>query len=191
MTDVPVSQEAREARIARYLSNEKAARESLATYPESTRQRLEAWQTEQCEWFSDTILEIVAEFITIDDAIRQQAERDAEESYKIGVEEGRQEMVREIDLATGGDGEFWYSTLPGRGCPDDEAMKARVIERFQQAERDVIARMEVVGWMYVRKANEIESAATLIHRRRWSPEQAKGWTETPLYALPTPLAGGA
>ncbi|ABD27413.1 hypothetical protein Saro_2978 [Novosphingobium aromaticivorans DSM 12444] len=75
MTDVPVSQEAREARIARYLSNEKAARESLATYPESTRQRLEAWQTEQCEWFSDTILEIVAEFITIDDAIRQQAER--------------------------------------------------------------------------------------------------------------------
>ncbi len=56
----------------------------------------------------------------------------------------------------------------------------------QQAERDVIARMEVVGWMYVRKANEIESAATLIHRRRWSPEQAKGWTETPLYALPTP-----
>lgn len=70
-----VSQEAREARIARYLSDEKAARESLATYPESTRQRLEAWQSEQSEWFSDTILEIVAEFITIDDAIRQSAER--------------------------------------------------------------------------------------------------------------------
>lgn len=70
-----VSQEAREARIARYLSDEKAARESLAAYPESTRQRLEAWQTEQSEWFSDTILEIVAEFITIDDAIRQSAER--------------------------------------------------------------------------------------------------------------------
>lgn len=70
-----VSQEARGARVARYLSNEKAARESLATYPEATRQRLEAWQTEQHEWFSDTILEIVAEFITIDDAIRQSAER--------------------------------------------------------------------------------------------------------------------
>lgn len=73
---------------------------------------------------------------------RHQAEREEEEAYKIGISEGRQEMVREIDLATGGDGEFRWSTEPDRHCPCEEAMKARVIERFHQAERETLARME-------------------------------------------------
>lgn len=64
------------------------------------------------------------------------AEREAElvgaeeEAHKIGVEDGRTEMVREIDLATGGDGEFFASTIPGRGCEDADAMKDRVLGRF-------------------------------------------------------------
>lgn len=60
---------------------------------------------------------------------------DEEETHKIGIDEGRQEMVREIDLATGGDGEFRYCMNgdPDRHCPDAEAMKARVLDRFSPA----------------------------------------------------------
>lgn len=82
---------------------------------------------------------------------RHQAEREEEEAYKIGIGEGRQEMVREIDLATGGDGEFRWSTEPDRHCPCEEAMKARVIERFHQAERETLARMEPVAARYRHK----------------------------------------
>lgn len=66
------------SRASRYLSDQKAAQENLATYPESTRQRLEAWQTKQSEWFDNVILEIVSEFITVDDALR------AERSEPVG-----------------------------------------------------------------------------------------------------------
>jgi len=69
---------------------------------------------------------------------------EADEAHKIGIDEGRQEMVREIDLATGGDGEFFASTIPGRGCEDADAMKARVLERFaaMAADKARIAELE-------------------------------------------------
>lgn len=45
---------------------------------------------------------------------------------------------------------------------------------------------EAVAWMYEREANEVERAATVINLTRWSNEQARGWTETPLYAAHPP-----
>lgn len=123
---------------------------------------------------------------------RRQAEREEEEAYKIGISEGRQEMVRDIDLATGGDGEFRWSTEPDRHCPCEEAMKARVIERLHQAERETLARMEPVAWMYTRPNDPLPPS---IMAMRHDPEvfatMAKGgWTETPLFALPpAPEAG--
>ena len=54
---------AREHRLKQYLADEKSAQESLETHPHETRELLRAWQTSQCEWFSGTVLEIVAEFI--------------------------------------------------------------------------------------------------------------------------------
>jgi len=70
----PSEESIRAARMQRYLGDQEAARKELAMYPESVRQRLEAWQEQQGEWFSDTVLEIVAEFIKHDDARRIEAE---------------------------------------------------------------------------------------------------------------------
>lgn len=52
------------------------------------------------------------------------------EAYEFGKRDGYESAIQDLDLATGGDGEFYASTLPGRGCPDAEAMKARILERF-------------------------------------------------------------
>ena len=68
------TEQSRAERTAKYLADESAAREALAMLPEAVRQRLDAWQTAQSEWFSGTVLEIVAEFIAWDDARRIEAE---------------------------------------------------------------------------------------------------------------------
>jgi hypothetical protein len=77
MIPKPSDADLRAARRQRYLGDQEAARKELALYPEHVRQRLEAWQEQQGEWFSDTVLEIVAEFIKHDDARRIAAEREA------------------------------------------------------------------------------------------------------------------
>lgn len=64
------------------------------------------------------------------------AERDADanEAHSIGVADGRSEAVQEIDLKTGGDGEYRYCMGdhdPERHCPDDVAMTARIVARFE------------------------------------------------------------
>jgi len=99
-----------------------------------------------------------------------------DETYKIGVEDGRQEMAREIDLATGGDGEFRYCMNgdPDRHCPDADAMKARIIARLATRPAPV---GEPVAWMY---AHPKFGCYTDIKRRFTHP----GWTETPLYTRP-------
>jgi len=80
----------------------------------------------------DQTLSILAEnsFDEVSPAIVTDTPSESEESYRIGLDEGRQEMVREIDLETGGDGEFRWSTEPDRHCPDAETMKARVLVRY-------------------------------------------------------------
>ena len=61
-----VTQADRATRTARFLADQKAAAAALASLPDSTRARLEAWQTAQSEWFDGTVLEIVAEFIAFE-----------------------------------------------------------------------------------------------------------------------------
>lgn len=57
---------------------------------------------------------------------------DGDEAYELGKRDGYEEAVQEIDVATGGDGEYRYCTDhdPERHCPDAATMKARIIERF-------------------------------------------------------------
>lgn len=57
--------------------------------------------------------------------------RDSEEDeiYEIGKRDGYEEAVQDIDLATGGDGEFRGSAIPGRTV-DVPTMKQRIIDRF-------------------------------------------------------------
>lgn len=63
---------------------------------------------------------------------RQSGDDEEEKAYRIGKDEGYQDAVQEIDIATGGDGEFRFC-LGGaseRHCPDAETMKARILDRF-------------------------------------------------------------
>lgn len=56
-------------------------------------------------------------------------DRDEDDAYEIGKRDGYEDAVQDLDLATGGDGEFKGSTLPG-GTVDVPAMKERIVERF-------------------------------------------------------------
>lgn len=56
-----------------------------------------------------------------------------DEAYEIGLRDGYAQAIQEIDIATGGDGEFRYCmgfADPERHCPDEEAMKRRILARF-------------------------------------------------------------
>ena len=68
---------------------------------------------------------------------RERSEKDEEEAYEIGKRDGYSEAVQDIDMITGGDGEYRYCTDhdPERHTPDPETMKARIAERYAQAIR--------------------------------------------------------
>lgn len=53
---------------------------------------------------------------------------DEEEAYQIGKRDGYEEAIQDLDLATGGDGE--YKATTHEGVIDMPVMKARIIERF-------------------------------------------------------------
>lgn len=64
----------------------------------------------------------------------QRADKATDEAYELGKSDGCSEAVQEIDLLTGGDGEYRYC-MGGdsdRHCPDPETMKARIVERYQR-----------------------------------------------------------
>lgn len=58
---------------------------------------------------------------------------DPDEAYELGKRDGYEDAVQDLDIATGGDGEFRYCTDhdPNRHCPDVETMKARIVERLK------------------------------------------------------------
>lgn len=58
---------------------------------------------------------------------------DAEdEAYELGKRDGYESAIQDLDIATGGDGEFKGSTIPG-GTVDVPAMKARIVGRTTTA----------------------------------------------------------
>lgn len=70
---------------------------------------------------------------------------DAEnEAHDIGLEDGRSVAIQEIDLATGGDGEYRFCTDldPERHTPDPDAMKARIVERFERLKASIAKERE-------------------------------------------------
>ena len=58
-----------------------------------------------------------------------------DDTYAIGFQDGYEKAVQDIDLRTGGDGEYFASTLPGRGCPDAGTMICRIVDRMQERVR--------------------------------------------------------
>lgn len=65
----------------------------------------------------------------------QSADAEADESHEIGRRYGYEEAVADLDRLTGGDGEYRFCTdgNPARHTPNAEAMKARIVERFNAA----------------------------------------------------------
>ena len=61
------------------------------------------------------------------------AEAEGDEAYEIGKHEGYERAVQAIDTATGGDGEYKGSTIPGETV-DSDVMQARIIERCKRAD---------------------------------------------------------
>ena len=61
--------------------------------------------------------------------VGEQADRDVVEAAEIGESDGYEKAIQEIDIATGGDGEFKGSTFPGETV-DVPVMKQRIIDRF-------------------------------------------------------------
>lgn len=55
---------------------------------------------------------------------------DDDQVYELGKRDGYMEAVQDIDLRTGGDGEFYGSTIPGRGM-DVPTMLEGIVERFE------------------------------------------------------------
>lgn len=68
----------------------------------------------------------------------EQLQAEGEEMGKIGERDGYEKAVQDIDLMTGGDGEYRHCTDhdPERHCPDAEAMKAKIVERFEQLQAE-------------------------------------------------------
>lgn len=65
------------------------------------------------------------------------AAKEEDDAYEIGKRDGYEEAIQTLDLATGGDGEFRGSTIPGQTV-DVPAMQSRVLDRFSCARADAI-----------------------------------------------------
>ena len=68
--------------------------------------------------------------------LRHDLERHVDEvedqAYELGKRDGYESAVQDIDMLTGGDGEYCYSTVGGeRHCPDPDSMKARIADRIE------------------------------------------------------------
>lgn len=80
---------------------------------------------QQAEWFRRLARAILATGLVPDEAAR-----DEDDAYEIGKRDGYEEAIQEMDLATGGDGEFKGSTIPGATI-DVPEMKARIAARLR------------------------------------------------------------
>ena len=64
---------------------------------------------------------------------KRQPTQSDDEAYDLGKRDGYEKAVQDIDMLTGGDGEYCYSTIEGeRHCPNVDTMKARIARRLRQ-----------------------------------------------------------
>jgi hypothetical protein len=59
-----------------------------------------------------------------------EAQVEEDEAYELGKQDGYSDAIQWVDQHTGGDGEYFASTIPGRGCPGPVEMRERIVERF-------------------------------------------------------------
>lgn len=119
----------------------------LNTRPAATVEGLEtvAWRHPTLQWVSEHYKSVERHCFNRDPkpeplVTRSQAEEllaaeraENDEAYELGKRDGYSEAVQEIDLKTGGDGEYRYCTDhdPERHTPDPETMIQRIVDRFE------------------------------------------------------------
>ena len=81
----------------------------------------------------DLRAELATATARVAEAVVEQEKSEAE-TYEIGKRDGYADAIQWVDQHTGGDGEYFASTLPGRGCPGPVEMRERIVERFQALE---------------------------------------------------------
>ena len=94
-------------------------------------------------------------------AEREGADADEEGTYKIGYRDGYEDAVQDIDVLTGGDGEYRYCTDhdPDRHTPDAAAMKRRIEERFDALQAAQPAQQDEARWR-----NEMDALMVAMQR---------------------------
>ena len=99
-------------------------------------------------------------------------EGDAEdEAYEIGKRDGYEQAVQDIDLMTGGDGEYRFCTDhdPDRHTPDAEAMKARIVARIEELRAATIPAPE----------RSKEEAGVRVKPLEWVEDEIGWWCARP------------
>ena len=89
-----------------------------------------------------------------------------DDTYAIGFQDGYEKAVQDIDLRTGGDGEYFASTLPGRGCPDAGTMICRIVDRMQERVRAETERCAMIADKQAGAAKQ----ERLAKGRRYDPD---------------------
>lgn len=91
------------------------------------------------------------------------ANEELREEVELAKQEGVAETLQQIDCLTGGDGEYRLSTCPDRNCPDEDAMRKKIVARFDDL-RATIDRLThdltVTGERYhamVKERDELEA----------------------------------
>lgn len=110
-----------------------------------------------------------------------QAARDAAADLYLALDGG---SVAPSDIA--------YAETVRQGRCDDSAAVQAFARHRAQAERETLARMEPVAWMYVRKVDAWPAAPNVLSNERWPANDSARpfWNEFALYALPpAPEAG--
>ena len=120
---------------------------------------------------------------------------DADEAYEIGKRDGYEAAIADVDRLTGGDGEYFASTIPGRGCPDWQTMMVNIVERFESATpaagdaelRKALEKIDKALWSvsgkrpkrdpqaFVELADEIEDIVTKALATPPSVPAQQGW----------------
>jgi len=103
--------------------------------PAATDTGLETFSVEMLRDYAFMKSDPEGDYVTRSQAVELLAAERAEsdEAYELGKRDGYSEAVQEIDLKTGGDGEYRYCTDhdPDRHTPDPASMIQRIAERFE------------------------------------------------------------
>jgi len=117
----------------------------------------EGWQLESAAKLHERAAAVLRR--TPEPTAVSEAADDTDEVYELGKRDGYENAIQELDLATGGDGEFKGSTFPGETV-DVPVMKARIIERFTPQPLEApMSEPQLDGWKLV----PVEPTREMLH----------------------------